>query len=120
MAVCLCDPADRARCRDESCDLAGADETCDEPEMATCEHCSKEFEFDNAVRHGDCIFCPQCDADWREHFAQCRHDWEPHSDEYGDAGRYCTNCAGFVCDDVAMSMFPLACDGWADVDPFNA
>ena len=87
----------------------------DEIETALCDHCNKRVPIEDTESLGDdCRFCVDCAAEWRREFHACSHDWEPQTiyDDWGDAGRFCTRCGGFVTHDAAMEMFPFVCDGW--------
>ena len=84
-------------------------------DTGTCEQCSAVVLFDEMVQHIDVRFCSACDAGWCKHFADCRHRWEPWKGEW-EAGRYCSKCGAGVEDGDAMTLFPLLCDGWVDVD----
>lgn len=84
----------------------------EDDDRAGCEWCSWVGPIEQRVCHGDVYLCPGCDTEWRAHFKLCVHEWEPHTDEYGDDGKYCRNCGGFVDDDSATILFPLICDGW--------
>ena len=72
----------------------------------TCESCGSAIPVDAAIGMEDCWFCPTCYAEFRAEFDACTHDWEPHTDSYGDPGRYCKRCTGFVADDVFADLFP--------------
>lgn len=67
-----------------------------EVEMQTCEHCSKDFPIESMRMMSECWFCEACTDDFHKHFETCDHKWSPHTDEHGDAGKYCENCSGFV------------------------
>lgn len=76
-------------------------------EMCGCEHCGKDFPFDdNMVRMADCWFCGGCYAEWKAEFDKCEHAWEPEDSEFGEPGRYCHKCCGFQLLD-AHSETPL-------------
>jgi predicted nucleic acid-binding Zn ribbon protein len=75
-----------------------------EPELQGCESCGKEFDLSICSMTADgCWICEGCDAEFREAFATCAHDWEPHVDDMGDPGVYCKNCSGFVRDEPLKS-----------------
>lgn len=72
----------------------------DEPETLTCEHCQKPFPVD--AGQNICVdtgpWCDDCATEWRSHFDQCKHVWEPQAGEDGP-GQYCAKCCGFVLDE---------------------
>lgn len=88
-------------------------------ETGACEACETVVPFEDLVSHVDVYLCRKCSDAWRAEFDVCLHRWEPHR-AYGEEGRYCTRCAGFVADEMAASLFPLICDGWVDVEEIAA
>jgi hypothetical protein len=75
-------------------------------ELQACEHCSKELPVETMEIMDDCWFCSGCTAEWRAIFDACEHRWEPHVDQMGDEGQYCTRCMGFVCNEDMPVLFP--------------
>lgn len=70
----------------------------DNDDFSTCDHCGKYVPLEDAIYSEGCYFCPSCHAEFKAAFDACEHDWEPYHDEYGDPGRYCKRCCGFVAD----------------------
>jgi uncharacterized Zn ribbon protein len=71
----------------------------DEPEdLQGCEHCSKEFPIEDMTMMDDGWFCAECCAEWKAEFDACAHSWEPEESEFGEPGKYCGKCHGFVLD----------------------
>ena len=75
-------------------------------EMIGCEACQNETPVETATIMEDCWYCPACVRLFQEAFRTCEHEWQPHVDVMGEAGRYCTRCAGFVRDEDFSDMFP--------------
>ena len=46
------------------------------------------------------------EAEWQELFKSCQHEWEPHTDTMGEAGRFCNRCLGFVRNEDFHLLFP--------------
>jgi hypothetical protein len=89
----------------------------DDADLISCDHCGERTTYETSVSHIGVRYCAACDAEWRTNFHACAHQWgtmSPH-DDYGDLGRYCGRCCAVVTDDSAMRLFPLICDGWAQV-----
>lgn len=61
-----------------------------------CEFCGRSSPVETMTIHDDCWVCEACDANFREAFAKCHHEWRRHVDQMGDDGQYCARCAGFV------------------------
>lgn len=96
---------------------ANIDEEYGDEETFSCDHCGARAIYENSVSHMDVRYCASCDAAWRDHFHACAHRWdpEPTHDDFDEPARYCGRCCAVVTDDAAMRLFPLVCDGWADV-----
>lgn len=76
-------------------------------EMQGCEHCGKEFPFDdNMTMMGEYWFCHGCYTEWKAVFDACDHHWTPEESEFGDPGQYCDKCHGFVEDTDMSSVVP--------------
>lgn len=67
-------------------------------DLQTCEACGEEGPVENFCMHDDVWICESCDADFRNAFASCKHQWETetHINNMGEEGRICSKCNGFV------------------------
>jgi hypothetical protein len=73
----------------------------DEIELRNCSHCDKEFPMDELEHFGeDSDFCEACAAAWIETFNACQHVFEYAENEFGDPGKVCQRCSGFVRDEL--------------------
>jgi hypothetical protein len=68
-------------------------------DLQACEHCRKEFPIEDMTTAGDCWICPGCYTEWKQTFDACKHEWEPHENEFGEPGKYCGRCMGFMVDE---------------------
>ena len=69
------------------------------PEMLNCEACRALTSLKDAIYSEGCSFCPGCWAAWLAEFNACEHEWQEHYNEYGEKGRCCKQCSGFVADE---------------------
>lgn len=69
-----------------------------EIDLQGCERCGKEFDIRvmSGMTDDGCWICEACDAEFRAHFAACRHEWEPHTNSFGEPSKYCHKCSGVV------------------------
>jgi hypothetical protein len=117
--VCGCTDEDCSGCIErtgEPCSWVDDDlcSACDGVEMRACESCKAVVALDTMAHLGEGFdVCVKCAKQWLEVFYDCTHKWrEGDFNEYGDPGRSCSRCGGFIEDDFAVEMFPLVCDGW--------
>lgn len=68
-------------------------------DLQGCEHCGNEFPIEDCHMMVDTWICDRCYREWKAEFDTCDHEWEPETDQYGDPGRFCRKCHGFVIDD---------------------
>lgn len=67
-------------------------------EVQACEHCQKEYPIEQVHTMEGCWICDGCYAEWKAEFDACDHDWAPDHDEFGEPGKACRKCSGFVAD----------------------
>jgi hypothetical protein len=71
-------------------------------DLQACEHCRKEFPIEEMLSMSDFWICSGCYAEWKQTFDACEHQWEPHESEFGEPGKYCGRCMGFVVDEEKL------------------
>jgi predicted amidophosphoribosyltransferase len=70
----------------------------EDDDLIGCEMCGKSFDVERMTSMEGGWICEGCLSEWKSEFDTCNHDWEttPHYDDYGDEGRVCRRCSGFV------------------------
>lgn len=67
-----------------------------------CEMCGNVFRLDTMTStDDDCWICAGCQARFKEVFDACEHEWQPHTDKYGDPAKVCHKCCGVVVEERA-------------------
>jgi hypothetical protein len=59
-----------------------------------CEHCGKDFPIEDCHMMEDIWICDGCYREWKAIFDTCNHEWDSHTNQYGEPARYCHRCCG--------------------------